>query len=59
MNNTCINDNILTIRLSHYMIGGQLFKNGKICSSKKEDETFEHWYNYLENSYFINAKEKA
>ena len=41
------------------MIGGQLFKNGKPYVSKQENETFEHWYNYLENSFFTLSKEKA
>ena len=41
------------------MIGGQLFKNGNPYAPKQENETFEHWYNYLENSFFTLSKEKA
>jgi hypothetical protein len=59
LNHIRIEDNILKIRLSHYMIGGQLFKNGKPYAPKQENETFEHWYNYLENSFFTLSKEKA
>ena len=50
---------ILTIRVSHYLIGGKLFKNGQEYYSQGENESFEHWYNYLRNSYFINARENA
>lgn len=59
LNHVKIEENILKIRLSHYMIGGQVFKNGKPYASKQENETFEQWYNYLENSFFTLSKEKA
>lgn len=58
-NHIKIEDNILKIRFSHYMIGGNIFKNGKLYAPKNENETFEHWYEFLENSYFIRAKENA
>lgn len=51
-------NNIFKIRLSHYMIDGNLFKNGKLFSCKKETQSFEHWYKFVKNSFFISAKEK-
>jgi len=52
-------NNELKIRLSHYLIGGQLYKNGNSYAAKKANESFEHWYDYLKNSYFTYAMEKA
>jgi hypothetical protein len=49
----------LTIRFSHYIIGGVLFRNGKEFPSQSESEAYEHWYRYVGNSYFKIAKEKA
>ena len=49
----------VTVRVSHYLIGGTLYKNGEPCLSKRDNETFEHWYQYLENSYFKKGKEAA
>lgn len=59
LNNLYVKNNVLKIRVSHYLIGGQLYKNGNSYSPQGEEETFEDWYQYLENSYFINAMEKA
>ncbi|MFY0677344.1 MAG: hypothetical protein JXR18_08680 [Neptuniibacter sp.] len=47
------------IRISHYLIGGKLFKNGEEVYSRKKGESFEKWYSYLKNSYFLKAKENA
>lgn len=59
LNRLSVINNVLKIRVSHYLIGGQLYKNGNFYAPKKEDESFEHWYQYLKNSYFITAMEKA
>ncbi|EPF5366173.1 hypothetical protein ACT7O0_000754 [Salmonella enterica subsp. enterica serovar Infantis] len=59
LNSLSIKNGILTLRVSHYLIGGQLYKNGNCYAPKGEDESFEHWYQYLENSYFTNAMERA
>lgn len=59
LNDISVRNNELKIRLSHYLIGGQLYKNGNSYAAKKDSESFEHWYNYLKNTYFTNAMEKA
>ncbi|HDZ8926545.1 hypothetical protein [Aeromonas sp. S9(2024)] len=58
-NSLSISDDVLKIRISHYLIGGTLYKNGNPYAPKGENETFEHWYKYLENSYFTTARERA
>ncbi|WP_445010889.1 hypothetical protein [Vreelandella stevensii] len=52
-------EKIFTIRVSHYLIGGKLFRNGKEFHSQRANESFEEWYKYLENSYFLKAKKDA
>jgi len=59
LNNASIFNNALKIRVSHYLIGGQVYKNGNSYAAKKDNESFEHWYNYLKNTYFTYAMEKA
>lgn len=59
INHFRVDDGVLTIRVSHYLIGGKLFRNGEEFYPQREDESFEEWYKYLENSYFIKAKENA
>ncbi|EBO9197612.1 hypothetical protein R259_22225, partial [Salmonella enterica] len=59
LNSLSVKNGILTLRVSHYLIGGQLYKNGNSYAPKDEKESFEHWYQYLENSYFTNAMERA
>ncbi len=49
----------LRIRFSKYLLGGVLYNNGKAFHSKKSDETDGHWYQYVQNTYFRTAKEKA
>lgn len=51
--------NELTVRLSHYLIGGELFKNGNLYAPQGDNETYDHWFQYLENSYFTVATENA
>jgi hypothetical protein len=51
--------NYFTIRVSHYLIGGKLFKNGEEVYPIREGESFEKWYSYIKNSYFLKAKEMA
>lgn len=58
-NNLSVADDVLKIRVSHYLIGGTLYKNGNPYAPRGENETFEHWYEYLENSYFTRAREEA
>lgn len=48
-----------TIRVSHYLIGGKLFRNGEEVYPRRDGESFEKWYSYLKNSYFLKAKENA
>ncbi|MDI6439619.1 hypothetical protein [Cronobacter dublinensis] len=52
-------NNSLKIRVSHYLIGGQLYKNGSAYAPRKENEPFEKWYDFLKNTYFTNAKDRA
>lgn len=59
INNLRNKGNTLSIRTSHYLIGGKLFKNGREYYAKGLNESFEHWYNYLRNSYFKYAIENA
>lgn len=49
----------IVIRLSHYLIGGQLYRNGNAVYPKQKDETFDHWYDYLSTAYFRSAMEKT
>lgn len=49
----------LVLRVSHYMIGGQPYNNGKPILSLRDGEDLEHWHTFLSNSYFRQAKEKA
>ncbi|QKG67051.1 hypothetical protein HP062_16510 [Pseudomonas sp. B14-6] len=49
----------LTLRVSHYMIGGQPYNNGKPILGLRDGEEVEHWHTFLSNSYFRQAKEKA
>lgn len=58
-NSLSVAADVLKIRVSHYLIGGTLYKNGSPYAPKGENETFEHWYQYLENSYFTTAREAA
>lgn len=59
LNNTSVSENEIKIRLSHYLIGGEIYKNGKPYAAQKDNESFEKWYDYLKNSYFTNAMEKV
>ncbi|WP_200882991.1 hypothetical protein [Cellvibrio mixtus] len=59
VNHVKTEEKILTIRVSHYLIGGKVFKNGEEYSPKRDSETIAEWYNHLKNSYFIKAKENA
>ena len=59
INHLHVSEEVLTIRVSHYMIGGKLFRNGQEFHPQKDGELFEHWYNYLKNSYFIKANENS
>ncbi|MBU2918065.1 hypothetical protein KO505_08835 [Psychrosphaera sp. F3M07] len=56
-NSLDVNGQELKVRISHYLIGGKLYKNGKAYAPQKEGETFKHWYNYLRSSFFTTAKE--
>lgn len=49
----------ITVRVAHYLIGGVLYTNGKPFAAQKNDETFEHWYKYLEDSYFTRGREQV
>lgn len=59
LNSFKIDSGRLKIRFSHYIFDGKIFRNGKPQPIQKESETAEHWFNYIENSYFKSAKEKA
>lgn len=59
LNRLSVKNNTLKIRVSYYLVGGQLYKNGTPIYSKKTNESFDHWYQYLKNSFFINAMENA
>lgn len=59
LNHYKVVDGRLKIRVSQYLLDGSVFKNGNPSPSKKKNETDSHWYQYLENSYFKPAKEKA
>lgn len=59
LNRISVRNNELKIRLSHYLIGGRVYKNGNPYREKQEKETFEDWYEFLKNSYFTYAMEKA
>jgi hypothetical protein len=58
-NSLSVVDGNLKLRISHYLIGGELYKNGTLYAPKSEGETFEHWYQYLGNTYFTSAREQA
>lgn len=47
------------LRVSMYLISGQPYLNGKALPLKGENESIEHWYQYLVDRWFIVAKEKA
>ncbi len=49
--------NETTVRTSYYLLDGVLHNNGKPLKSMEEFGTFEAWYNYLLNIYFIKSKE--
>lgn len=59
LNGFSFKNNEFKIRVSHYLIGGVLYKNGKSYPARRESESFEHWFNYLVNSYFTIAMENA
>ncbi|QHI58107.1 hypothetical protein [Enterobacter hormaechei] len=59
LNNFYSFDGELKIRVSHYLINGQVFKNGIPYSKQGKNQTFEKWYEYLNSSYFTFAKEKS
>lgn len=59
INRVISHDNNLTIRVSHYLVGGQIYKNGKIYAPMRENESFDKWYQYIINSYFVCAMEKS
>lgn len=59
INHFRLDGDVLTIRVSHYLIGGKIYRNGEEFYSQRDNESFEDWYRYLENSYFLKAKENA
>lgn len=59
LNHLKVKEDVLNIRVSHYLLGGKLFRNGEEFYPQKDHESFEDWYRYLTNSYFIKAKENA
>lgn len=58
-NNLRCSDECVVVRVSHYLIGGRLYKNGSPTLEQKEGETVSNWYRYLSNSYFKQAMEKS
>jgi len=59
LNNVRREQGLLTLRVSHYMLNGLPYKNGKATKVRQEDERTNDWYRYLSNSYFTAAKESA
>lgn len=49
----------LTLRVSRYMIGGELYINGKAVVRKKSEESFEYWYGYLTSTFFAQGMQQA
>jgi len=59
VNNHKYNSLPLRLRVSMYLISGQPYLNGKALPLQGENESSEHWYQYLVHRWFIVAKEKA
>ena len=47
------------IRVSHYLIGGKVFVNGKERCQQEEGESFDRWYSRLKDEYFESAMKKV
>ncbi|MEP8604606.1 hypothetical protein ABKW00_02020 [Enterobacter hormaechei] len=58
LNNFTVSKGELKIRVSHYLIGGEVYKNGNPVNIRN-NKTFDVWYNELNNGYFTFAKEIA
>lgn len=50
---------MFTLRVSHYMIGGELYNNGDTACSRREAEEMSDWYRYVSDAYFTPAMRKA
>lgn len=59
LNNLRRADSLLTLRVSHYIIDGEVYKNGHSFFSRKENESLDHWYVRLSSKYFEPAKKSV
>jgi hypothetical protein len=44
-----------TIRVSRYMMSGNLYINGNPVAPQQQGESFSHWYDYQTNTFFANG----
>ncbi|MGY1917410.1 hypothetical protein ACW9IF_00640 [Pseudomonas tolaasii] len=47
------------IRVSRYMLGGNLYINGTPVAPQQQGESFSHWYKYQTNTFFANGMQQA
>ncbi|MCI9876952.1 hypothetical protein [Pseudomonas atacamensis] len=59
LNHMTVTEALFTLRVSHYMMGGQLYNNGEPACARREDEELGHWFRYLQGAYFEPAMRKA
>lgn len=52
-------DDHLTIRVSRYMVGGEVYVNGSPVFAQQPEESFSHWYRFLSNSFFADGMRQA
>ncbi|WP_332526115.1 hypothetical protein [Pseudomonas sp.] len=59
INNRRLDGDHLTLRVSRYMVGGELYVNGAPVNAKQPNESFEDWYGYLSNTFFNDGMKLA
>lgn len=59
LNHTTATNDHFTLRVSHYMIGGQPYSNGQPVWTRRPNEDLAPWYHLLQSKYFEPAMRKA
>ncbi|RZO10655.1 hypothetical protein EKG40_03550 [Pseudomonas moorei] len=58
LNNIPVNENAFEIRISHYMLNGDVYRNDTLVYARDKSD-IDAWYHQLSKSYFSVAKIKA
>ncbi|MCW2293174.1 hypothetical protein M2262_003224 [Pseudomonas sp. BIGb0408] len=58
LNHMIVESGSFTLRVSHYMIGGQLYNNGLPVYDRAKYSTAQLWYSMVKSSYFERAMKK-